>query len=59
MSNLKELIEEIKDVGELFNGTKNKDIKQSYNQYVEKIIMDDAEISQQDFLFKYWEDVKN
>ena len=36
-----------------------RNVKSFYNQYVEKIVLDETEFCNHDFLFKYWESCKS
>ncbi len=58
MTNLQKLIEEVRDTGREYRDSTNKDAKRFYSEYIETIIIDEAQKDQQDFLFKYWEECK-
>ena len=58
MNNLQKIIDKIRETGEDYRETTNPDVKSFYNQYVEKIVLDETEFCNHDFLFKYWESCK-
>lgn len=56
MTNLKDLVEEIERMGNLYRGSDNLDAREVYNQYVELIITD-APKSEQYKLCDYWSQI--
>lgn len=52
---LKKIVKEIESTGEKYRKSKDKLIRDSYNQYIELLIINEAEKSQQYNLCDYWE----
>lgn len=52
--NLKDIIKEIEKMGKKYRSSDSDGEREDYNQYVELIITNDAEISQQYNLCNYW-----
>ena len=52
---LQEIIKEIERIGDLYRNSENEDIRKSYEQHIELVILNEAEKSQQYDLNDYWE----
>lgn len=51
---LKDIVKEVERIGEMHRDSQSKEAKESYNQYIELIIINEAEQSQQYNLNDYW-----
>lgn len=58
MTNLKDIVTEIENFGKIYNNSNNKEARKVYDQYINLIITNDAEKSQQYDLCDYWARLK-
>ena len=56
---LKEIVKEVERIGEMYRNNESKEARKSYVQYVELIILNEAEKPQQYDLCDYWERLIN
>lgn len=54
---LKTIVEEIEEIGKLYKTCEDKEIRNSCNDYINLIILNEAEKSEQYNLCDYWERV--
>lgn len=59
MTNLKEIVTEIEVFGKMYNDSNNKEARKVYDQYINLIIINEVEKSQQYNLCDYWERLVN
>lgn len=52
---LREIVKEVERIGALYKKSEDNDAKKTYDQYINLIITNDAEKSQQYNLNDYWE----
>lgn len=56
---LQEIVEEIEKVGKWYGDISDEGVRKAYDQYINLIISNDVDITQQHDLYNKWNEIKN